>query len=92
MRGTCSISIPSHLFQTDLTRITKESVPGVGWLQLRVIQCSADEASVTSHALCMLSLEWVKRQMEEEQLSLDALKEKVGNFVDSELNNQNTLN
>lgn len=57
-------------------RVTKDT-PEVCRLQLRVIQGSADEASVTSHALCVLALEWARRQMEEEQVSIEALKEKV---------------
>ena len=58
-------------------RVSKDAT-GVCRLQLRIIQCSVDEASVTSHALCLLALEWVRRQMEEEERSLDGLKEKVG--------------
>lgn len=61
--------------QTDLARVSKDTA-GVCRLQLRVIQCSADDASITSHALCLLALEWVRRQIEVEDLTLDSLKEK----------------
>ena len=62
--------------QTDLMRVSKETT-GVCRLQLRVILCSADDPSITSHALSLLALEWVRRQIEEEQQTLDCLKEKV---------------
>jgi len=62
--------------QTDLTRVTKDAPSSIPRLQLRVVQNTADEASVTSHAICLLSLEWVRRQMEEEDVSLSALIEK----------------
>ncbi|KAF2343233.1 hypothetical protein FHG87_026011, partial [Trinorchestia longiramus] len=45
-------------------------------LQVRMMQCTADDASITSHALCTLVLEWIRRQMEEEDITLEALKEK----------------
>ena len=57
-------------------RVTKDA-SGVMRLQLRIIHGTADEAAMTSHALCQLALEWVRRQMEEEDISLDTLNEKV---------------
>ena len=63
-------------------------VSGVTRLQLRVMQTSLDEASITSYALCMLSIEWIKRQMEGENQSFEDLQEKVGqNLLASPLPN-----
>jgi len=61
--------------QDDLMRISND-VSGVTRLQLRVMQTSLDEASITSYALCMLSIEWIKRQMEGENQSFEDLQEK----------------
>lgn len=46
-------------------------------LQVTVIHRNHDEAAITGRALCTLVLDWVKKQMEEEELQLDSMKEKV---------------
>lgn len=46
-------------------------------LQVTVIHRNQDEATITGRALCSLVLDWVRKQMEEEELQLDCMKEKV---------------
>lgn len=58
-------------------RVSKDTSGGACRLQVRVMQTTADDASITSHALCTLVHEWIRRQMDEEDVTLDALQEKV---------------
>ncbi|KAB7494902.1 Influenza virus NS1A-binding-like protein B [Armadillidium nasatum] len=62
--------------QTDLLQVTRDTL-GVPKILLNVIHGSKDEANMTSRALCNLSLEWVRKQMEEEELSMQMLQEKT---------------
>lgn len=61
--------------QTDLVEVTRDAI-GVPKLQVTVIHQTQDEAAITGRALCNLVLEWLKKQLAEEEIQLDLLKEK----------------
>ncbi|XP_064119983.1 influenza virus NS1A-binding protein homolog B-like [Macrobrachium nipponense] len=61
--------------QSDLVLVTRDAM-GVPKLQVSVIHITQDEANITGRALCNLVLEWLKKQVIEEDLQLELLKEK----------------
>ncbi|XP_063590001.1 influenza virus NS1A-binding protein homolog B-like [Penaeus indicus] len=61
--------------QPDLVEVTRDAL-GVPKLQVTVIHKTQDEAAITGRALCNLVLEWLKKQLAEEEIQLDLLKEK----------------
>lgn len=63
-------------FQPDLVEVTRDAL-GVPKLQVTVIHKTQDEAAITGRALCNLVLEWLRKQLAEEDIQLDLLKEKV---------------
>lgn len=65
--------------QPDLVEVTRDAL-GVPKLQVTVIHKTQDEAAITGRALCNLVLEWLKKQLAEEEIQLDLLKEKVQCF------------
>lgn len=54
-----------------------QDAPALPRLQVTVIHRNHDEAAITGRALCTLVLDWIRKQMEEEELQLDSMKEKV---------------
>ena len=50
-------------------------------IQLKIIHTSKDEAAITSKALCILAHDWVKKQMDELDIQLNLLKDKVNYFL-----------
>ncbi|XP_076058163.1 influenza virus NS1A-binding protein-like [Oratosquilla oratoria] len=60
--------------QHDLLLVTRDT-KGVVKLQLTVM-VSKDDAAVTGRALSLLALDWIKKQLTEEDLLLESLKEK----------------
>ncbi|KAK7079222.1 Kelch, partial [Halocaridina rubra] len=60
---------------SDLVLVTRDA-HGVPKLQVSVIHMTHDEASITGRALCSLVLDWLKKQVLEEEFQLDLLKEK----------------
>ncbi|XP_053645312.1 influenza virus NS1A-binding protein homolog isoform X2 [Cherax quadricarinatus] len=60
---------------SDLVQVTRDAL-GIPKIQVSVIHRTHDEAAITGRALCNLVLEWVKKQMVEEDLHLDLMKEK----------------
>lgn len=63
------------LQQSDLVLVTRDAL-GVPKLQVSVIHMTHDEANITGRALCNLVLDWLKKQVIEEEFQLDLLKEK----------------
>lgn len=61
--------------QNDLVLVTRDA-HGVPKLQVSIIHMTHDEANITGRALCILVLDWLKKQVIEEDFQLDLLKEK----------------
>lgn len=59
----------------DLVQVTQDAM-SLPRLQVTVIHRNQDEAAITGRALCSLVLDWIRKQMEEEELQLDSMKEK----------------
>ncbi|XP_050695288.1 influenza virus NS1A-binding protein homolog isoform X2 [Eriocheir sinensis] len=59
----------------DLVQVTQDALT-LPRLQVTVIHRTHDEAAITGRALCTLVLDWVRKQMEDEELQLDSMKEK----------------
>lgn len=68
-----NVSFPA---QGDLVQVTQDAM-SLPRLQVTVIHRNQDEAAITGRALCSLVLDWIRKQMEEEELQLDSMKEKV---------------
>ncbi|KAK4316829.1 hypothetical protein Pmani_012046 [Petrolisthes manimaculis] len=56
----------------DLVPATRE----FGRVQVSVIHRTQEEAGITGRALCNLVLEWIQRQMMDQELNLDVIKDK----------------
>ena len=54
-----------------------QDTPGVQKVLLKVIHASQDEASITVRALCSLALDWLRKEIEQEETTIDILTEKV---------------
>lgn len=62
--------------QLDLSQLTQEA-HDISKIMVNVIHGSKDEAAIMTRALCTLTFEWVKKQMDEEDVTLEELSEKV---------------
>ena len=61
-------------------RVTQDAL-SLPRLQVTVIHRNHDEAAITGRALCSLVMDWVRKQMEEEELLLDSMREKVRGYL-----------
>ncbi|XP_045127226.1 influenza virus NS1A-binding protein homolog isoform X2 [Portunus trituberculatus] len=59
----------------DLVKVTQDALT-LPRLQVTVVHRNQDEAAITGRALCSLVMDWVRKQMEEEEMMLDSMKEK----------------